>query len=112
MIDCKKCTSSGCCRLVIGLTKSEFDSLEDFIKDSCIKSKEKFLSMSPGMSILPDSELDDMFNGLYAEIKKDDDGYCVFLNRKTMLCDVYDYRPKVCADYKTHRCENIRVIQT
>jgi uncharacterized protein len=29
-----------------------------------------------------------------------DDGWCVALNRATMLCGVYERRPSVCRDYQ------------
>lgn len=29
-----------------------------------------------------------------------DDGWCAALDRKTMLCTIYEYRPDICRDYQ------------
>lgn len=29
-----------------------------------------------------------------------DDGWCIALDRKTMLCTIYEQRPQVCRDYE------------
>ncbi len=42
--------------------------------------------------------------------KKGDDGYCLKLDRETMLCSIYDNRPSVCSWYTNDRCEEIRLI--
>ncbi|MCK5630828.1 MAG: YkgJ family cysteine cluster protein, partial [Nanoarchaeota archaeon] len=71
----------------------------------------KLIKKSPSMAFLPERELDNMFNDLYAELKKSHDGYCVFLNKENMLCSIYEERPQVCKDYTTDRCDKIRVIE-
>jgi len=41
-------------------------------------------------------------------MKKSDDGYCVMLDRETMLCSIYEDRPEVCRAFKNNKCEKIR----
>ena len=52
-----------------------------------------------------------MYKDNYAEMKKDDDGYCNLLDKKTMLCSVYEYRPKICKDYSNNKCKKIRLLK-
>jgi Fe-S-cluster containining protein len=33
-------------------------------------------------------------------MKREDDGWCVALDRKTMLCSIYDMRPLICREYQ------------
>jgi len=54
-------------------------------------------------------EIDSNYDKLYAYLPKEKDGYCIMLNRETMLCSVYDNRPKMCMDYELNRCEKIRL---
>ena len=47
----------------------------------------------------------------FAKLKKDKDGYCTLLNKKTMLCGIYEKRPKVCREFTENRCGKIRVLK-
>ena len=38
--------------------------------------------------------------GSYPIMKKGDDGWCICLDRKTMLCTIYPIRPFLCRDYQ------------
>jgi len=112
MISCLNCINSGCCRhYIVTLTKDQYYDSPNIVKENCITSREKLLKKSPSMAFLPEHELENMFNNIYAEIKKSDDGHCVFLNKNNMLCSIYEERPQVCKDYKTDRCDKIRVIE-
>lgn len=33
-------------------------------------------------------------------MKRLDDGWCAALDRQTMLCTIYEYRPDICRDYQ------------
>ena len=43
---------------------------------------------------------------LYTIMKQGEDGWCEALDRKTMLCLIYDKRPFICREYKLgdHDC--------
>lgn len=51
---------------------------------------------------------DNMYRDNFAILKKSSDGNCVLLDRKSMLCTIYEQRPSVCKNYTSNRCENIR----
>lgn len=44
--------------------------------------------------------LTEQVDNLYYVMKREEDGWCVALNRKTMLCTIYDKRPFICRDYQ------------
>ncbi|OIQ20051.1 MAG: hypothetical protein BM556_06065 [Bacteriovorax sp. MedPE-SWde] len=39
-------------------------------------------------------------DGIYTAMKQADDGWCLALDRRTMLCKIYEKRPFICRDYK------------
>ena len=39
-------------------------------------------------------------DGFYTIMKQAADGWCLALDRKTMLCTIYEKRPYLCRDYK------------
>ena len=41
-----------------------------------------------------------------------DDGWCAALDRKTLLCTIYEYRPDICRDYQEgeYDCLNQRAL--
>jgi Fe-S-cluster containining protein len=45
-------------------------------------------------------ELTEIVESLYYVMKREDDGWCVALDRKTMLCSIYDMRPLICREYQ------------
>ncbi|GAG33156.1 unnamed protein product, partial [marine sediment metagenome] len=53
----------------------------------------------------------EMYKDNFALLKKSDDGLCVLLDKSTMKCTIYKYRPKVCKDYTTSRCVKIRKLK-
>jgi len=55
--------------------------------------------------------IDDLHREKYAVLKKGKDGLCVKLDRQTMLCTIYNNRPKVCRAYKPTRCKKIRILK-
>ena len=108
-VDCKTCINSGCCKLVIEVSRDEFYSLPEKIKREFVKYSEKFIAQNPkhaGRELF----FDEMYSENFAVMNKSEDGLCPLLNRATMLCGVYEERPQVCRDYTTDRCKNIRVL--
>ncbi len=109
MSDCLKCINSACCKLIIEIDRKEYESLKPEIKKEFELKRDIFLSQNPRFqNVIPNDELDNMFSDIYAVMKKESDGYCKFLNRKTMLCSVYEDRPNVCREYKNTKCTKIR----
>lgn len=45
-------------------------------------------------------ELTEQVEGLYYAMKRAEDGWCVALNRETMLCTIYEQRPFLCREYE------------
>ena len=106
-IDCLKCTNSACCKLVVEVSRTEYDSIKyknDFntYTDIFIKDNPKYESKR--------EYFNEMYKDRFAELKKGEDGYCINLNRKSMLCEVYEDRPECCRVYSNSACENIREI--
>lgn len=111
MIDCLKCINSGCCKLIIEIDRKEYNRLKPEIQKEFELKRDIFLNENPRFKkVIPENELDNIFSDIYAVMKKENDGYCKFLNRKTMLCSVYEDRPNVCKDYTNTRCHKIREI--
>ena len=111
MTDCLKCINSGCCKLSIQISKFEYESLKPNVKKEFVKNIDLFLEKSPSFNGVLNDELEEVFKDKYAEMKKTDDGYCNLLDRKTMLCSVYEDRPQTCKDYKNNRCDKIRLLK-
>ena len=111
MINCLKCINSGCCKLSIQISKVEYESLKPNVKKEFIKNIDVFLEKSPQFKGVLEKELEEVYRGNYAEMKKAGDGYCNLLDRKTMLCSVYEDRPQTCKDYTNNKCEKIRLLK-
>ena len=111
MESCLKCTNSACCKLLVEVSKAEYDQTPNELKLRFVKYSDEFISKSPRYESKR-QEIDEMYNETYAYLPKDDDGLCKLLNRETMLCSVYDQRPQACKDYVLNRCEKIRNICT
>jgi Fe-S-cluster containining protein len=45
-------------------------------------------------------ELTEQVDSLYYVMKRERDGWCVALDRETMLCSIYEQRPFICRDYE------------
>lgn len=108
-IDCLKCTNSACCKLVVEVNRKEYESL-DYKKDFDTNT-DVFINKNPKLSSKR-KYFDEMYSDRFAELKKRDDGYCVHLDPKSMLCGVYEKRPQCCRDYINSLCEKIREICT
>lgn len=106
-IDCKKCTNSGCCSLVIEVNKTEYNNLKGVVKNEFVKRSDVFIKLNPKYKSKQDY-LDKMYVDNFATMNKNKDGLCTLLDTNTMLCTEYENRPKVCQDYNTNRCEKIR----
>ena len=106
-VDCLKCINSACCKLIIEVGRDEFNSLHESIKKHFLKNSDKFILENPQHENKR-AYLDEMYGENYAELRKDKDDLCVLLDRKTMLCSVYENRPNVCRDYTSDRCGKIR----
>jgi len=110
MVDCKKCVNSGCCKLVIEISKQEYNSLSSKVKKDFTKHIDSFLEKSPHLKGFIEKDLEVLYEGNYARMNKDKDGYCPLLDRETMLCSVYEERPQVCKSYSNMKCEKIRLL--
>ena len=110
MIDCKRCINSGCCKLKIEISKQEYESLSDVVKKEFTKHIDSFLEKNPHLKGLVENDLEILFNDNYAIMNKGIDGYCNLLNKKSMLCSVYEERPQTCKDYKNNKCQNFRLM--
>ncbi len=96
--------------MIIDVSRDEYEKLLPEIKKEFVKYSEKFIQLHPRYAGKV-RYFDEMYSENFAALNKnEDDGLCVFLNRETMLCGVYENRPQVCRDYTTDRCENIRLI--
>ena len=112
-IDCTKCINSACCTLDVELTKKEHDNFVAMGLNEFLIKKSEIAMLENGQPIEMAQKIDWMFERKwYSEIKKGLDGLCVLLNRETMLCSIYENRPKVCQDYENHLCKNIRKLCT
>ncbi len=106
-IDCLKCINSACCKLVIEVDKEEYDNSVKCVKKHLVKRTDAFIKRFPKLESKR-NHFDEMYKDNFATLEKSDDGLCVLLDRKTMLCSVYEDRPKCCKDYTTNRCSKIR----
>jgi Fe-S-cluster containining protein len=109
MVDCKKCVNSGCCKLKIEVSKEEYNELSEVVKKEFTKHIDSFLEKNPHLKGAA-KEIEGVYHVNYARMNKSDDGYCPFLNRKSMLCSVYEERPQVCKSYSNMKCEKIRLL--
>ena len=110
MVDCKKCVNSGCCKLVIEVSKEEYNELSEVVKKEFTKHIDSFLEKNPHLKGAA-KEIEGVYHVNYARMNKDKDGYCPLLDRETMLCSVYEERQKICKDYSNDRCSAIRILE-
>ena len=82
-ITCSTCTAL-CCRLEVRL----IDDRDELIQ----------------------VDLTEQVDGLYFVMKRGEDGWCEALDRKTMLCAIYEKRPTICREYEVgdYDCINER----
>ena len=107
--NCLNCLSN-CCTLEVSINRKEFDVLVKLgHEDKTITFSDVFLKECPNYE---DKKklIDRLHEKDYAVIKKGDDGYCVFLDRETRLCGIYEDRPFACSDFsnESERCKKIR----
>ena len=89
MIDCSKCLKRGsCCGI--------------FMMDKEWVMKHKFK-----MQVVPNKIIGGEDNSKHIAFLQND-LLCVFLNRETKMCAVYDNRPQVCKDYGLVKDENLQ----
>lgn len=91
--------------------RKEYDNLPDIIKRETETRTDAFIKRHPSYENRRD-HFDKMYSANYATLNKADDGLCVLLDRSTMLCSVYDDRPKACREYTTDKCSKIRQLCT
>lgn len=110
---CLDCISS-CCILEVFITKEDSETLTKIdLNESFTTSTDAFIKENPKFEKRREF-LDNMYNDSklqqYAKMNKNEDGYCVLLNRETRLCSIYENRPQVCKDFsdKSKRCKKIR----
>ena len=106
---CLNCVST-CCKLQIDLTKQDYERLKSMGKeDTAIKESDFFLLSFPEYESKKEF-VDNLYSDMYATLKKDSSGYCVFLDPNTRLCTIYENRPQVCREYSNNskHCKNIR----
>lgn len=110
-VDCTACRNSACCKLSVCISRDEYKHYVDMGMGHLFETfAEREVKRNP--DFLPFKEqIDQSTNDNdYAELIKGDDGYCVKLNRETMLCTIYDIKPHVCSWYTNDKCEEIRLI--
>jgi len=106
---CLNCVST-CCKLEIDLTKEDYERLKSMGKEyAAVKASDFFLLSFPEYKSKKEF-LDNLYSDMYATLKKDSSGYCVFLDQDTRLCTIYENRPQVCREYSNNskHCKNIR----
>jgi len=54
--------------------------------------------------------LDYVYEEDFSVISKSADGFCVFLNKETRMCDIYEIRPKTCSQFSNEGsvCKKIK----
>jgi Fe-S-cluster containining protein len=107
-VDCLKCINSACCKLDVEVDVDEYEKFKELgLKDYFETRTDIFLKKEPKYK-----EQEKVFNEMYKDnfaiLKKGKDGQCLLLDRTTMMCTIYEDRPKVCKEYTSNRCEKIR----
>ena len=77
MIDCSKCPERGCCCGIIPFTAQ----LIEKFKDKFQVPVEKEVAAKDGIGLITKDML------------------CIFLNRETKLCSIYENRPEICRKF-------------
>lgn len=77
MIDCSQCQKKGCCCGIVPISKEVAKETENLAQ----VKPEKVVEIEGKLYIITE------------------DGLCVYLNRKTKECMIYDKRPMICRDY-------------
>ena len=106
---CFDCVGS-CCKLEIDVTRAEYKELVGKGYESAMITRANiFISENKEYENRRDF-LDEMYDELFAIIKKGEDGFCTLLNKSNKLCSIYEDRPRVCRDYsnQSQRCKIIR----
>jgi len=110
-VDCTRCINSACCSLVVEVDEDEYKYFESInLHHTFERYTDKFISEFPRFKDKRD-QISLLHKELHAYLKKGDDGLCVLLDRETMLCSIYNNRPKVCVDYTVDRCSKIRSLE-
>lgn len=106
--NCLECIST-CCKLEVDITYKEYlYFIEMGHDDKIINKLNNFLKNNPLYNCNKKIEfIFNLYKDNYATLKKEDDGYCVFLDRKTRLCTIYEDRPLVCKEFsnQSKKCE-------
>jgi len=97
--------------MLIEVSRSEYESFSEDVKSTFKKKSDILIDRFPNL-VSKKEFFDEMYSEFYAEMKKDESGYCVNLDQKTMLCSIYENRPSVCGDFKKTRCKDIRELCT
>ncbi len=110
-MDLNKCLNCRgmCCTLYIDVSREEyFDFEKKGMANSFIKESAKFIAKNTKHKG-KEKEIDSMFIEAYAELKKDSEGRCIHLNKKTRLCGIYEHRPKACRDFQidSKKCKKL-----
>ena len=80
------------------------------IKSDVIVNSENYAHLTEARKKRFKQMIDAESGDSFAEMIKSDDGYCINLDRDSMLCKIYENRPKVCREFTEDRCEKIRVL--
>lgn len=115
---CLKCLNSACCKKFdVEVSVKEYLNYDIVMQSSFIKKSEnqntidQCEKMSEKRKKRFKAFIDRESEQRFAKLKKDEEGYCVFLNKKSMLCSIYEKRPDVCRNFKEERCGDIRVLK-
>ena len=110
-IDCTKCTTSACCKLDVVLTREDYHAFVALGYGAHVETEtDSFIKKNPEYEKRREF-IDNLYDGDYARLLKDEYGMCVLLN-ENKLCSIYEDRPRICREYKNDRCEKIRCIPT
>tara|TARA_Y100000592_G_C5299452_1_gene234762 strand:+ start:42 stop:389 length:348 start_codon:yes stop_codon:yes gene_type:complete len=106
---CMVCVAS-CCSLEVEINQEDYLKMKALGLDhGAKKHSSDFIEKNP---IYKGKELffDELYKDNFARLKKGKDGFCLFLNRETRLCSIYENRPQVCKDFSNNskHCEKIR----
>jgi len=95
----------------VEVDRTEYEHFKELgMQDHFTTYTDKFISLFPKYENKRE-DIDKMHEKLFAVLKKKKDGYCELLDPHTMLCTVYEKRPKVCRDYLSTRCKTIRELK-
>jgi len=116
--NCLSCLNSACCSTFdVEVSKREYEKYDIILQSKFLKKSEQVLKNSKYHCLSAERRerfvafIDNEAGESFAKLKKGQSGNCVLLDEKTMLCSIYEKRPKVCEQFTENRCVKIRVLK-